>query len=302
MIMLNRTFSFLLILVFTFSISLSEPNLASPIKKIKYDQFEMASYELKTFLKISVRNKDKIYFWLGYIDYKKESFQTAADKFQKGLLVNDQSSWNLLGMAFLLIEENKMEEADALLEKASSYHGDDNREFDYLLAEAYLNGGQPLAKISTKKMRNVLSELSARHLKSPRPHVLLGKYYEKMGVPELGLEEYKTAIKADSSFMPAYIALAKLYNNEAKKNNDPRSIKIGLQIANKAIKVNPGYPPAYKMRSKLYQELGKTDLAKTDRETYLSMTEKPPIPYFPFVILGFLFGGLLFLLGYFRAE
>lgn len=283
--MLKRVLSFCLSMIVLGQIGvMAQVNLEGAIAKIRAEKLDDAEVELKSYLGNKEKNEDEIFYWLGHISYLKDAYTQATDYFQKGLDARGRSGLNLAGMGLMMIKESKLTEAYDFLEKAMTYNKGKDPLVEYAVADAYLQGGP--SEIGEAK--KILYDMPSRDPENPAPHIALGGYYKKSGVPELAIEEFEKAKSKDATYVPAYVALAELYLDEGKKNNDAQMLADGLKNANEAVKLNAEFAPAYRVRGELYLIAKEYQRARDDLKKYVSLTDgdlKAQVRYASFLFL-----------------
>ncbi len=247
----------------------AQADLTDEIQLIRGEKFDEATAGLNDLLKEKQKNEDEIYYWLGLIDYQRESYASASENFRKALSADKKSPYALAGMARIAFLEERLADANEyLLEALNRLKGKDPQAH-FAVAEAFLMGG-PSEIGEAKKILYVARE---DFPENPRSHILLADYYKAQGVPSLAIEEYEIAKKKAPEYVPSYASLAELKYEEGLETGVGTTLQEGLNNANKAIELNPNFAPAYRIRGELWLLAKEYQRARDDLQKYVQLTD-----------------------------
>ena len=265
----------------------AQVDLTPAIEKINQEKYAEAQEELSGFLGTKQKNEDEVQYWLGVVSLKQQNFAKAADFFQAGINVKKKSGLNLAGMGLIKMKNEEFTDAYTFLENAISFTKGKDKEVNFAVADAYLEGG-PQEIAEAKK---ILYSIREEDPNDPRTYIKLGEYYKKQGVPELAIEELEKAIEISPEYYPAYAALAELFYEQGKDTRSGEDFQKGYNYVNKSMELKPDYAPAYRIRAELYlisQFPDKFERARNDIQKYLDLTgedESAQIRYAQFLFL-----------------
>jgi tetratricopeptide (TPR) repeat protein len=132
---------------------------------------------------------------------------------------------------------------------------------------ASLLAGVPAGQFSAEQ-RAAFERASAEYVESQRynadradPHVNLGIFSAMRGDAAKGEEEFKTAIRLDPFFIPAYVNLADLYRARGRDAEGESILRDGLKIAPKSAVLHHALGLVFVRMKRMDQALGELERA-----------------------------------------
>ncbi len=123
--------------------------------------------------------------------------------------------------------------------------------------------------VSGKKGVQVIQKEEIPLTGTPEEHVARARELMQAGVDKFPLadEEFKIALKLNSTFEPAILGLQELYYEWGTKVEDDTKIDESIRYGKDVLRMNPQSAQAYTLLAFAYNEIGKTDEARISAES-----------------------------------
>lgn len=222
------------------------------------------------------------YFALGYYNVRRGFMDDAKKAFDKGLAADPKNQLNNIGNAMILLSNNKMNEAKALIDAALLATKSKNAEVNYRAAEAYtmfegVNGANdPAAAIS-------LIDINVEKLKKNAPDYQIVKgdafLIKNDGGP--AASAYENAITLEPNNTKAMVRIGNVFKRG-------KNYKLSQERFNEAIATDSMYAPAYRELGDLWVLAGKYNIAQKNYDKYLNKSEPTCYSKLRYVKMAFL--------------
>lgn len=233
------------------------------------------------------------YYLLGTAEFESGDFNAAEEMFTKGIETKGRYALNHVGIARVLIQQNKVDEAMEILERALYFDKGKDINVKFAVAKAYLDAGK------LKDAEVLLRQAQTEATDDPRSYVMLGDYEYNRGVFEFAMQQYTKAIEIDPKYIPAYTRIGELKIEQAKgmqveeddedgKKQRTDLYNEGLKYLNQAIQEDPNYAPSYQVRGDLMMLAGNYEQGREDYKKYLQLQQndlKAELNYGKFLFL-----------------
>ena len=235
------------------------------IKLIDLERYKDAKAAFETVTTNSTKNAPEAYYYLGELSIIDSQFVQAQDYFQKGIEINKDNPFSLVGFGHL-----KLISMDTLAAQKYFEEALDNSDFEDVnvflqIADAYLNSGitdlnRPIEWLNqAKKLKD--------QKKNPLIYYKLAEIYIKLNNGTLARENFQNAINYDNNFIRGYLGIADIYLR-IKNYNDTET------FLNQALKIDTNYTATYHALSDFYYTVKKYDKAAVAYKTYIDLSER----------------------------
>lgn len=235
------------------------PSLQEGIKQLQNENYGAALTTFNAIAKNDPKN-GTIYYYIGEVSYQTDAPADAEKAYKKGLTINPQCAECKVGLGKLMLDQNKLPEADEYFESASRLDKK-NPEIFAMIGEAYLYNKKPNGN------KAVTYLLMARDMnpKVARYWAHLGDAYKLTGDNGEAMTNYERAVELDPTTTSAYISMARIW--AAAKQND-----LAIEKLKEAIKLAPDDAAPYKDLIELYIRTGQYDKVTPLLDKYVSLT------------------------------
>ncbi len=245
----------------TFSVAKAQTALDG-IRAIEIEQYEKAKRIFSALISSNPTDANN-YYYMGKAFYGQEKIDSAKIFFDKGLVVNPNSSLNIVGNAAILFDTDNEAEAKAKFEQAVMI----TQAKDYT---TLLEIGKAYTELGKKNYNEALNYLTrAKNLnpKNPEVYVAIGDIYMQQINGTEAIKYYNEALKLDPNFVNAYVRTGKLYTRA-------RSYSEAKSAFEKAISIDSTYAPIYRELGELELTAKRYDLAVENYKKYMDLTDK----------------------------
>ena len=244
-------------LVYTVLLAMSVSFLCAQDRK-GIDFYEAGDYSAaKSFLLKNGATDAASHFYLGDIYFKEKKTDSAQYYFQKGLEIDPESLYNRIGLAKVLLA--KTGSADELNKIAGEKKNRKNGTVLALIAEAYMDNGK------TKEALAQVDQAIKTDSKNPKPYLLKGDIIASQGDTGEAATLYENARYFDASYKPAYVKLARLYENI--------KTQVALDYLKQVIELDPSYVPGQFAYSQINYRKGFYPESLNAFKKYLALVE-----------------------------
>lgn len=243
-------------------------------KALEQEDFKKAKSILQTLMNSGKKPEYHYYMGIAHIeeaiDYeaegekelKEKELELAKKQFDAGISLKNKYPNNFLGLGRYHSLKKNYSEAKIQFQKAYELSGGSDVNFLTELAEAYTECGD---KACIDEATKLLTKAKGMDSKNASIYTALGDLWEKQGVNELALTEYKNAVQANPNLVKAHFKVGKLLLKEKKYNEGAESFK-------KCIQLDPTFAPAYREMGELYFRAGRYKEAKDNYKMYVQKT------------------------------
>ncbi len=225
---------------------------------IQNESYSDALTEVNNLIKADAKNPE-LFYLKGEALFEAGNYDGARAAYEAGTKAKGRYPQNYVGLARVLIQEDKSTEADELLKDKALYY-DKGRDINvkYAVASAYLEDEK------FKDAEVLLMQAQDEAPKDPRSYIELGDYYWKKGVNELALDQYEKAVGLDPNFVEGYSRVGMIKVDEQKYDEGATSL-------NKAIELDPSFAPPYKIMGELWLKAGDYTKARDFLKQYVEL-------------------------------
>ncbi len=199
-------------------------------------------------------------FYIGEVYYAQDMAKEAREAYSKGLEISSKCDACEVGLAKLLLDENKIPEAkkhfDAALKGNSK-----NASVQAWVGAAYLYSKNPQIETALEYL------VKARDLdpKQSKYWIYLGDAYQAKGELGLSMTSFETAVEKDKKDLETYVKMARIWASSA-------NLDLAIERLEAAIKINPNYAIAYKDLYELYIRKKRLDKVVPILERYVDLS------------------------------
>lgn len=247
-----------------FTILLVTSTLLHAQNKIGTDFYEVGAYPASKsyFLKQGVTDATDHYY-LGDIYFKEGKLDSARHYFQQGLAIEPENKYIQVGLAKLQVAENRSVDQLKKIAGDRKYRRDGT--LLTLVAEAYYDNHLP------KEGSDQLEKAINADKGNPKPYVLKGDILDAQGNTGEAATLYENAIYFDAAYKPAYVKLARLYENIRTQ--------VALDYLKQVIALDPTYIPGHFAYSEINYRKGFYPEALRAYNEYLALVEPSAADY-----------------------
>jgi len=197
------------------------------------------------------------HYYLGDIYFKEKNIDSAQYYFHKGLEIDPESMYNRVGLTKVHLSETGL--ADELNKIAGEKKNRKNGTVLTLIAEAYMDNDR------TKEALAQVDHAIKADSKNPRSYMLKGDILASQGNTGEAATLYENALYFDANCKPAYVKLARLYENI--------KTQVALDYLKQVIALDSSYVPGYFAYSQINYRKGFYPEALNAFKKYLGLVE-----------------------------
>ncbi len=199
-------------------------------------------------------------FYIGEVFYAQDMPKEAREAYTKGLEISSKCDACEVGLAKLLLDENKVQEAKKHFEAALKGNNK-NASVQAWVGSAYLYSKNPDAQSALDYL------VKARDLdpKQSKYWIYLGDAYQAKGDLGLSMTSFETAVEKDKKDPETYVKMARIWASSA-------NLDLAIERLESAIQINPNYAIAYKDLYELYIRKKRLDKVVPILERYVELS------------------------------
>lgn len=253
--------SFLIVSAMLLQISRAEAQTAADnLKLVEGEQYGKALRAFSAAI-TSAPNDAKQYYYRGYTYVKADKPDSAIIDFEKGISVSEKEPLNYVGKGYYLLNQGKVQEAQAAFDQALQKSKNKNVEVLNAVAEAYLTA-------STKDIVRALAILEKSKTidkGNPQTYLLFGDAYILQNNGGLSVSNYEKAAELNKGLARAPMSIGKVYTRA-------RNYTEAIKAFQNAVAIDPNYAPVYKEMGELYYQTNQIDKAKDAYKKYIELS------------------------------
>lgn len=226
------------------------------------DYYESGDIQSAKTLFEATSNLDAMdYYYMGLIDLKEGNKKAAIEKFNKGLQIDPENSYNSVGLATIQMAEDEDSANKTLksISKDRKYKKDDHMLVAIAAAYAYNN--------NTSKKEYYLNRAKKYNDNTALPYLFEGNLFMEKGDGNQAAVNFEQALYFDPNSKYALVKLAQLYVGTRKS--------IAFDYLDKATTLDPNYEYAWKTKANLRYNNGFYPEAQSAFESYMNILTKP---------------------------
>ncbi len=212
------------------------------------------------------------YFFMGETYYENEKADSAQVYYTKGLAMNDNAALCLIGQGKLLLDQNKIAEAQKNFEKAAKWTRNKNANILYQNGKAYLDAGFGKAYKENKSAYTAqaiewIDKAIAINPKDGNFFSLLGDAYFFKKDAGNALNKYESATEKNKKDLKNYVKRARI-------NKSAKIFKDAEAILNECLALDANYAPALKELTEVYVSSGQYTKVAPILQKYTALAGK----------------------------
>ncbi|MCE5206264.1 MAG: tetratricopeptide repeat protein [Porphyromonadaceae bacterium] len=222
------------------------------------DFYETGEYEMakSRLLKGGATDAANLYY-LGDLYFREKNSDSAQYYFNAGLQADPENILNKIGLAKVQLAATGT--PDELNKIAGDKKNKKNGTVITLVAEAFMENNR------TKEALTMLDQAIKVDSKNPRPYMLKGDYIASQGNTGEAAALYENARYFDANYKPAYVKLARLYENI--------KTQVALDYLKQVIALDPSYVPGQFVYSQINYRKGFYPESLSAFKKYLSLVK-----------------------------
>lgn len=212
------------------------------IDMVNYEDYRGAAAAINKKLSVNPEDAAALYE-KGYLLMAEEKYEEAREVFKSGIKSAKKYPYNHIGLARAYHKLGLIEDRDNSIAQSIKVNKSDDVHVMIALAHGYTDTDQlPQSKLTLYKARETDPT-------EPRVYEELGDMYYAQKVYDVAQENYEKALELDPTLIEPYFRLGRIYIIK-------KEFEAGAKYLNKAIQLDPNLAAAYRERGELYVKAG----------------------------------------------